>query len=335
MSVVSAAVDRIETKTDGRNMMMEKSKKLQNRSLKFWRHLKRYWMLYAMLLPGLVYIIIFKYVPMYGIVVAFKDYKGIGAIADAPWVGWANFEKLFSARAFKRALSNNITISIAKLIFGFPMPIILALLIDSISRKGIKKLTQTAVILPSFISWVVVYGLLYAVLSPNSGVVKDILQFIGYEGKIPDLLSNKETFRAVIVASYVWKEAGPGTIVYLAALTGIDQNLYEAAAIDGAGRWRQLWHITLSEMRTVIVTLFIIRVGGVMYAGFDQIFAMSNDAVISVADIIDTYVYRIGLTQRNFALATAAGIFQSAIGMVLVLITNMISKKVDPDSGMF
>lgn len=314
---------------------MKNSETLQTGGWKIWRHLRRYWMLYAMLLPGLIYLIIFKYVPMYGVMVAFKDYNGIGEIADAPWVGLANFEKLFSARAFKRALNNNIIISIAKLIFGFPMPIILALLIDYISKRSVRKLTQTVVILPSFISWVVVYGLLYAVLSPSSGVVQELLQMIGYQGKIPDLLSNKATFRWVIVASYVWKEAGPGTIVYLAALTGIDQTLYEAAAIDGAGRWRQLWHITLSEMRTVIITLFILRVGTIMYAGFDQIFVMSNDAVISVADIIETYVYRIGLTQRNFSLATAAGLFQSVIGMILVLITNMISKKVDPESGLF
>lgn len=314
---------------------MKNSETLQSKSGKFWRHLRRYWMLYAMLLPGLIYLIVFKYVPMYGVMIAFKDYNGIGTIADAPWVGWANFERLFSARAFKRALSNNIIISIAKLIFGFPMPIILALLIDYISKKSVRKLAQTVVILPSFISWVVVYGLLYAVLSPSSGVLQEILHMIGYPGRIPDLLANKGTFRGVLVASYVWKEAGPGTIVYLAALTRIDQTLYEAAAIDGAGRWRQLWHITLTEMRTTIITLFIMRVGGIMYAGFDQIFVMSNDAVVSVADIIETYVYRIGLTQRNFSLATAAGLFQSVIGMILVILTNIISKKVDPDSGIF
>lgn len=314
---------------------MKKNKTLQKQNGGALKHLKRYWMLYAMLIPGLVYIIVFKYIPMYGVTMAFKNYDGIGKIADAPWVGWENFIKLFSTRAFKRALSNNIIISVAKLLCGFPLPIILALLIDAITHRGVRKLTQTVVILPSFISWVVVYGLLYAVLSPNVGVVQSLLEFFGYHGHIPDLLAAKDTFRIVIVASYVWKEAGPATVVYLAAIMSIDQTLYEAAAIDGAGRWRQLWHITLSEMRTVIITLFIIRVGSIMYAGFDQIYAMSNDAVVSVADIIDTYVYRIGLTQRNFSLATAAGLFQSVIGLILVLITNVISKKVDPDSGLF
>ena len=290
-------------------------------------------MVYAMLIPGLVYILVFKYIPMYGVTMAFKDYDGIKKVSEAPWVGMANFAKLFSTRAFRRALYNNIIISVAKLIAGFPAPILLALLIDGVSRKGLKKLTQTSVILPSFISWVVVYGLLYAVFSPNTGALQQMLELFGYQGKVPDILASKDTFRSVIVASHVWKNAGSATIVYLAAITSIDTQLYEAAAIDGAGRWRQLWHITLSGIRTTIITLLILRVGEIMYAGFDQIYAMSNDAVISVADIIDTYVYRIGLEQRKFSLATAAGLFQSAIGLVLVLITNYIAKKVDPDSG--
>lgn len=299
-----------------------------------WRgYLKSYWMVYAMLIPGLVYIILFKYVPMYGVTIAFKDYKGIGNISDAPWVGLANFKKLFSTEAFRRSLRNTIVISLGKLIFGFPVPIILAILIDNAKRKSVKKLAQTAVILPSFISWVVVYGLLYAVLSPSSGAVQGVLNFFGYQGKIPDLLSTKSSFRAVIIVSYIWKQGGAATVVYLAAITGIDQELYEAAAIDGAGRWRQIWHITLAGIRTTIITLFILRVGDIMVAGFDQIYVMSNDAVISVADIIDTYVYRVGLTQRKFSLATAAGLFQSVIGLILVLITNHIAKKVDPESG--
>lgn len=299
-----------------------------------WRgYLKRYWMVYAMLIPGLVYIILFKYVPMYGVTIAFKNYKGIGSISDAPWVGLDNFIKLFATEAFRRSLRNTIIISLGKLLIGFPVPIILAILIDNARRKSVKKLAQTAVILPSFISWVVVYGLLYAVLSPSSGAVQGVLNFLGYQGRMPDLLATKSSFRAVIIASYVWKQGGAATVVYLAAITGIDQELYEAAAIDGAGRWRQIWHITLAGIRTTIITLLILRVGDIMVAGFDQIYVMSNDAVISVADIIDTYVYRVGLTQRKFSLATAAGLFQSVIGLILVLITNHIAKKVDPESG--
>lgn len=299
------------------------------------KYFRRYWMLYAMLIPGLLYIFIFKYIPMYGVTVAFRDYNGIGAIMDAPWVGWANFERLFGARAFNRALRNNVIIAVLKLIFGFPTPILLSLLIDSVSRKSLRKLTQTAVILPSFISWVVLYGILYSVLSPNVGIIKTLFEFFGHEGKIPNYLTAKDSFRGVIVISYIWQSAGPATVVYLAAIMGVDQNLYEAAAIDGAGYWRQLWHITLSGIRTTIVTLLVMRVGGIMYAGFDQIYAMSNASVVSVADIIETYVHRIGLQQRNFSEAAAAGLFQSAIGMMLVFFTNYISKKIDPDSGLF
>lgn len=297
------------------------------------RYLRRNWMLYAMILPGILYIIIFKYFPMYGITIAFKDYNGISDISRAPWVGMENFTKLFSTRAFQRALENNIVISLAKLLFGFPVPIIMALMIDSVRKSGMKRLVQTSVILPNFISWVVVYGLMYAIFSPSTGAVSQLLQFLGYDGKLPDILSSKETFRSVIVGSHIWKGAGIGTIVYLAAITGIDQQLYEAAAIDGAGRFRQMWHITLTGIRATIITLLIFRVGEVMYAGFDQIYAISNDAVISVADIIDTYVFRIGLEQRKFSLATAAGLFQSLVGLVLVLITNKIAVKMDPDSG--
>lgn len=297
------------------------------------RYLKRNWMLYAMIFPGIFYIVLFKYIPMYGITIAFKEYKGIGDIVDVPWCGLDNLVKLFSKASFIRALKNNIIISVEKLCLGFPAPIILALLLDSITGRRYKKFVQTSVILPNFISWIVIYGLLYAVLGPSTGIVRQICSAFGYEGKIPDVLASVEHFRKVIIGSHIWKSAGIGTIVYLAAFTGIDQQLYEAATIDGAGRWGCLWHITLPGIRSTIITLFIFNVGSIMYAGFDQIYAISNNVVISVADIIDTYVYRMGLEQHKFSEATAAGLFQSAIGMVLVLITNWLAKKIDPDSG--
>lgn len=300
---------------------------------KTMRYLKRNWLLYVMILPGVVYFLIFKYAPMYGITIGFRDYNGLGDIMDAPWIGLQNYADLFSRRAFTRALKNTIIISLEKLILTFPIPVMLALFIDSIRRKSLRKMVQTSVILPNFISWVVIYGLMYAILGPSSGVIRQLLSVFGYEGTIPDILSSIEHFRKVIIGSHIWKGAGIGTIVYLAAFTAIDPQLYEAAAIDGAGPWQQLWHIKLTGIRTTIVMMFIFRVGSVMYAGFDQIYAISNDVVISVADIIDTYVYRIGLEQRNFSLATAAGFFQSLIGLILVLITNAIARKVDPDSA--
>ncbi|MEG0768067.1 MAG: ABC transporter permease subunit, partial [Clostridia bacterium] len=195
--------------------------------------------------------------------------------------------------------------------------------------KGI----QTAVILPNFVSWIVINGLLFAMFNVTSGAIPGMMRALGYTGPIVNILGQKETFRWVIVISHVWKGAGMGTIVYLAAIVGIDQELYEAAQIDGAGRLRQIWHITLSSIRSTIVVLLIFRVGEMMYAGFDQIFAISNYLVVSVADIIDTYVYRIGMEDRKFSEATAAGLFQSAIGMALVIITNCVAKKIDPESG--
>lgn len=307
--------------------------KSKNKISDFFQYMRKDYMLYLMIFPGLVYIIVFKYFPMYGITIAFKDYKITSSFLDAKWVGLSNFKNLFARTAFRRALKNNILISIYKLIFGFPFPIILSLLINEVRKDKTKKFVQTAVILPNFVSWIVIYGLMYALFSPSNGAIKGLLNLFGYSGIIPNILTQKETFRSVIVVSHIWKGAGMGTIVYLAAIAGIDQELYEAAAIDGAGRWKQMLHITLASIRSTIVVLLLFRVGEMMYAGFDQIFAISNDLVIANADIIDTYVYRLGLEQRKFSVATAAGLFQSAIGLFLVLTTNFVAKKIDPDSG--
>ncbi len=289
--------------------------------------------LYLIMIPGLLYFIVFKYVPMYGITLAFRDYNIFLGLSASPWVGFDYFAQLFTQPAFQRALYNNIVISLQKLIFGFPTPIIMSLLINEISKKWFKKGVQTAVILPNFISWVVVYGLLYAMLSPNSGAIRQFAFALGFTGELPNLLATPAKFQSVILWSYIWKSAGMGTVIYLAALSSIDVQLYEAAVIDGAGKWKQLLHVTLPCIRSTIVVLLLFRVGEVMYAGFDQIFAMTNPVVNSVADIIDTYVYRVGLQNQQFSLATAAGLFQSAIGLFLVLITNAIAKKLDPESG--
>lgn len=297
------------------------------------RDVRRDTLLYVMLIPGILYFILFKYVPMYGVTVAFRNYSVFKGFADAPWIGWDNFIDLFSKSAFLRALSNNIIISVLKLVLGFPASLILALMINEITRSKARKTIQTAVILPNFVSWIVVNGLLFAMFNTTSGAFPGILRALGFKGQITNIMGQKETFLWVIVISHIWKGAGMGTIVYLAAIVGIDQQLYEAAQIDGAGHVRQLWHITLSSIRSTIVVLLIFRVGEMMFAGFDQIFAISNYLVVSVADIIDTYVYRIGMEQQKFAQATAAGLFQSFIGLVLVLVTNFIAKKIDPDSG--
>ena len=295
------------------------------------RFLLRNWWFYAMLLPGLLYITIFNYVPMYGILIAFKDYSIFRGFSDSPWVGMEIFTKLFAQSGFRRALENNIIISLQKLICGFPTPIILSLMLNEFRRAGLKKCVQTAIILPNFISWIVINGLLFAIFSTRVGAFTGLLRSLGVEN-VPDILADKNHFRLVILFSYLWRSGGYGTIIYLSAIAGIDQSLYEAAAIDGAGRWQQLWHITLASLAPTIVVLLIFRVGDLMNAGFDQIFAMSNYLTTSVCDIISTYVYKRGLLDSQFSFSTAVGLFNSVINFSLLLIVNAICRKVSSTS---
>ncbi len=296
-------------------------------------YLKQEYLLYLIMVPGLLYFVVFKYIPMYGVSIAFQDYN-IFNPSSSPWVGFAKFQELFAQVGFQRALINNIVISLQKLVVGFPIPIILSLMINEVGSRRYKKVIQTSVILPNFVSWVVINGLLFALFSPNMGGIKQIADLFGYTGELPNLLTSKESFQSVILWSHVWKNAGMGTIVYLAALMSIDTQLYEAASIDGAGKWKQLLHITLPGIRSTIIVLLMFRVGEVMNAGFDQIFAITNPIVNPVADIIDTFVYRLGMQNQQFSIATAAGLFKSVIGLLLVLGTNAIAKKIDPDSSM-
>ena len=297
------------------------------------QYFKNDWLLYLIFLPGLTYFIVFKYLPMYGLKIAFQDYSVYAGFENATWVGFGVFSKLFKRMAFKNAFWNNIIISSLKLLCGFPVPVILSLMINEVRCKPVKKLYQTAVILPNLISWVVVYSFMYTLFNLTDGVVPGVLKNLGYMGPIKNILGEKETFRMVLVLSDIWKTSGMTTIVYLSAIAGIDPGIYEAAQIDGAGKWRQMWHITLSSIRSTIVIMLIFRVGSIMHAGFDQIFVLNNSLVTSVADIIDTYIYRIGLTDLKYSEATAAGLLQSLIGFGLVMVTNFIAKKIDPDSG--
>lgn len=301
------------------------------------RNIRADYLLYAMLIPGLLYFILFHYIPMYGATIAFRDYSIVRGMDNAPWIGLENFEKLFARSAFRRALSNNIRISLIKICFGFPLPIMLSLVIGEVWSSRFRRWVQTTVILPSFLSWFIVYGILTAMCNLSDGVipslVRDINATFGTELPVINYMTNKATFDAYMMLTYIWKEIGMGTVVYLAAIIGVDRQLYEAAAIDGAGRFKQIWHVTLPCIRSVIVMQLIFRVGNVMNAGFDQMFALSNSLVQSQADIIDTYVYRIGMEEAKFSLATAAGLFKSLIGLVLVLTTNAIARKVDSDSA--
>lgn len=301
---------------------------------KLGRDLYRNKMLYLMFLPGFAFIIIFNYIPLYGVTIAFRKYSIFKGIDASPWIGMTVFQKLFNDPSFLNALKNNIIISIEKLIFGFPTPIILSLMINELRYSRSRKLVQTSIILPNFVSWIVISGLLYALFNTTSGAIPGLYKALG-SSTVPNVLTTKNTFRIVIIASYLWKSGGYATIIYLAAIAGIDQQMYEAAEIDGAGRMQRMWHITLGSLRSTIVMLLIIRLGEMMYAGFDQIYAIQNYAVISVSEILDTYVYKMGLEGRKFSEATAAGLFQSVVGLVLVLITNAISHRLDADSSLF
>ena len=301
------------------------------------RAMRSDYLLYVMLIPGILYFFLFHYMPMYGVTIAFRDYSIVRGMDNAPWIGLENFEKLFSRSAFKRALTNNIRISLIKICFVFPLPIILSLIIGEVWSGKFRKWVQTTVILPSFLSWFIVYGILTAMCNLSDGVIpsviREINQIFGTNLPVINYMTNKATFDAYMMLTYIWKEIGMGTVVYLAAIIGVDHQLYEAAAIDGAGRFKQIWHVTLPCIRSVIVMQLIFRVGKVMNAGFDQMFALSNSLVQSRADIIDTYVYRIGMEEAKFSLATAAGLFKSAIGLVLVLSTNALAKRIDEDSA--
>lgn len=290
--------------------------------------------LYVLALPGILYFLVFRYIPIYGVTIAFKNYSIYKGYFESEWVGLANFVKLFGQFGFQRALRNTLIISFYKLVVGFPAPIILALLLNEVRHALYKKTVQTTLFLPHFISWVIIAGLLYALLSPYSGVVKALGEKLGYEGRLVDLMASKQYFRGVIVVSELWRNAGFGAIIYIATIATIDPQLYEAATVDGAGRWRQLWHITLPGIRTTLVILLILRVGRIMNVGFEQIFAMYNPMVYEVSEVLETYVYKIGIFEAKYSLATATGFFKSTVGLGLVLLTNTIAKRIDQDSGL-
>lgn len=283
-----------------------------------WR---RYWPYYVLLLPGIVYFIVFKYVPMGGIMIAFKEYKLGQGIFGSEWVGLKWFRILFGDSGFWIAFRNTIIISFYKLIFGFPAPIVLAIMLNEVANGWFKRTIQTIVYFPHFLSWVVLGGILITILSPTTGIVS-------WFGAKSSPLASPEHFRSLLVWSGIWKEAGWNTIIYLAAIAGINPELYEAAKIDGASRWRLIRHITLPSIAGTIVVMLILRTGYIMQAGFDQIYILYNPVVYNVADILDTYVYRNGLTIGRFAFATAAGLFQSAAGLLLLLFANWSAKRI-------
>lgn len=288
---------------------------------------------YLLFLPFLAFIIIFKYIPMYGATLAFKDFRVLEGILGSPWVGFKYFNQLFSAASFREVLRNTLIISLEKLLFGFPVPIILALFINEIRNEHVKKTFQTFSYLPHFISWVIAASLVTDVLSLN-GPVNTVIQALG--GESVYFMADTRYFRPVLILSSIWKGCGWSSIIYIAAITGIDPELYEAAKVDGAKKLQQIRSITLPCIRTTILTVFILDIGGIMSAGFDQIYNLYSPVVYKVADVLDTYTYRQGLEQNNYSYATAAGLFQNGVGFILVIISNYVVKKLsDGEEGLW
>ncbi|MCU6709891.1 sugar ABC transporter permease [Paenibacillus sp. J5C_2022] len=288
--------------------------------------------LYAMLVPGIIYFLIFKYLPMWGLVIAFQNYQPFLGITGSEWAGFRHFERLFSDPEFFKLFRNTALLAIYNIVFFFPLPIILALMLNEVRLEVYKKAVQTIVYIPHFISWVVVVGMFYTFFTIQDGIVPDLMSVAGME-KI-DFLQSPDWFRTMITTQVIWKEAGWGTIIFLAAITGVDPQQYEAATIDGAGRFRRMWSITLPALRSTIIILLILRLGSFMDTGFEQIFLMLNALNREVGEVFDTYVYTAAIQQGDYSYSTAVGLFKSVIGAILVFLANYMAKKNEED-GIF
>jgi putative aldouronate transport system permease protein len=285
-----------------------------------WYH--RY--IYLLLVPAIIYYVTFHYLPMYGATIAFKNFNIMKGILRSPWAGLKYFEVIFALDKFWKVLRNTITISLLRIAFGFPVPIVAALLLNEMRSVAVKRTIQTLIYLPHFISWVILGGILVNLLSVSGGAVNQMI--IRISGEPIGFLTDPKYFRGTIITSMIWKEYGWGTVLYLATLAGIPPELYESAAIDGASRLQRVWHITLPHLVGVISVLLILRIGRMMQAGFEQIFVLYHPAVYSVIDILDTYVYRIGLADGKFSQATAVGLFRSTVNFLLLITANKIAK---------
>jgi putative aldouronate transport system permease protein len=299
---------------------------------RFGRALWKYRWLYLMMLPAVIYFIVFKYIPLWNAQIAFRDFKPLLGVVDSPWIWFDNFKTFVNSYYFGQLMGNTLLFSLLKLILGLPLAIILALALNETRLLYFKQIVQTITYLPHFLSWVIVFGVLLAVLSPGNGLLNELIKSAGGE-PIP-FLTSPEWFRAVVIGSEVWKDTGWSTILYLAALLSIDPALFEAAAVDGASRFQRIWHISLPSILSVVVLVTLLRLGNILDAGFSQIFVLYSLPVYSVGDIIDTWVYRQGILDFQFSLATAVGLFKGVIGLVLITVSNRIARRV-AGSGLY
>jgi len=313
-------------KQQGRIVETKRPKRtLRQKLLWLSDHFRNEWQIYLMLLPTVVWVIVFLYKPMYGLQIAFKDYSIFRGVAASPWVGWEHFETLFSNDQFIRAFWNTIKISALNLLFGFPAPIILALMFNEILHITYKRFTQTIVYLPHFISSVIIAGIVTTAFSPTAGVVNTMMGWFGLDSIY--FLTKPEWFRPIFVGTGIWQEAGFGSIVFLAAIAGVSPSLYESAVVDGASRWQMMWKITLPCILPTIIIMLIIRIGNIMEVSFEMIILLYQPATWSTADVVNTWVYRQGLQSGQYDIAAAAGLFNAVVAFVLVMVANTLSRR--------
>jgi putative aldouronate transport system permease protein len=287
----------------------------------FWRN-RHY---YFLLAPGVVYFFIFHYIPMWGVVLAFKDLNWARGILGSPWVGFKHFAYLFGLKDFYQVFWNSLYLSFLRIFFYFPFPILLALMLDELRLVLYKRVVQTVLYLPHFISWIVIGGIFIMFLSPSDGIVNMLLRALGMEPVF--FMAKPQYFRPILVLSTIWKEAGWGTILYLAAISQINPELYEAAIIDGAGRFQRIRYVTLPALKTTVVVLLLLRIGRIMTNGFEQVYILQNPLNLVVSEVFETYVYRTGLLETRFELGTAVGLFQSVVGFALLLGADRLAKR--------
>lgn len=296
----------------------------------FWKTISKYRWLFLMMLPGLIYFILFRYWPLWNAQIAFKDFKPLLGVEASPFAGFKHFVVFFKSFYFTQLITNTLIISLLKLVLGMPMAIILALSLYESMFKRLAGLVQTISYMPHFLSWVIMFGILLVLLSPGEGLINEIIKANG--GKPIAFLTSPAWFRVVLIGSDIWKETGWSTIIYLAALMAIDPTLFEAAAVDGASRLQRIWHISLPGIAGTVVVVTLLRLGNILDAGFQQVFVLYSLPVYSVGDIIDTWVYRQGILEFQLSLATAVGLFKGTIGLLLVLFSNIIAKRLTGES---
>jgi putative aldouronate transport system permease protein len=286
---------------------------------------------YLLILPGLIYFVLFQYLPLLGNIIAFQDFSPYLGFFDSTWVGFANFARLFSDPDVGTAITNTLIISLLQIIFAFPIPIALAIMLNNMISTRIKRFLQSVLYLPHFISWVIIISIFQQILG-GDGLVNNFIRGVG--GKPLDIMSNPDFFKPLVVIQVIWKDSGWGTIIFLAALTAIDLSLYEAAVIDGANRWQRLWHVTLPGIRSTIILLLVLRLGTILSTGFEQIFLQRNAVGAQAAEVLDTFVYFRGVQAGDWGFSTAVGLVKGLVGLVLILIANKVARKVG-EEGLF